>query len=74
MRNFSVKYIEFRPVVQEEMPFKDISYPELWQPLCSVEQNQLCSFGPGLYEEHFCKIILNLDHLFRRCHLKKFHI
>ena len=63
-----MKYIEFRPVVQEEMPFKDISYLELWQPLCSMEQNQLSSIGPGLYEEHFCEIILNLDQWFRRCH------
>ena len=29
MRNNSVKYFEFGPVVQEEMLFKDISYLEL---------------------------------------------
>ena len=28
----------------EEMPFKDISYLELWQPFCSAEQNH---FGSG---------------------------
>ena len=28
--------MKFGPVVQEEMSFKDISYPELLQPLCSV--------------------------------------
>ena len=46
---------------KEEMPFKDISYPELWWPLCSVDHNHLCNFGRGYHEEHFCKIILNLD-------------
>ena len=45
----------------EEMPFKDISFVELWQPLCSVEQNHLCNFGRGFYEEQFCEIILNLS-------------
>ena len=28
-----VNYFKFGPVVQEEVPFKDISYLELWQPL-----------------------------------------
>ena len=37
--------LEFRPVVQEEMPFKDISYPELWLPFCSTEQNHICNLG-----------------------------
>ena len=48
MRNNSVK---FRPVVKEEMQFKDISYLELWLPFCSAEWNHLCKFGRGYYEE-----------------------
>ena len=40
--------------------YKDISYLELWQAFCSVEQNCLSNFGRGHYE-HFCEIILNLD-------------
>ena len=44
MRNNFVNYFEFGPVVQE-MSFTDISYLELWQPLCSVEQNHLCNFS-----------------------------
>ena len=36
-------YFEFRPVVKEEMSFKDISYLELWHPFCSAEQNHLCN-------------------------------
>ena len=32
-----LSYIKFGPVVQEEISFKDISYLELWQPLCSVD-------------------------------------
>ena len=30
--NFGKEHYESGPVVQEEMPFKDISYLELWQP------------------------------------------
>ena len=54
------------------MPFKDISYQELWQPFCLGEQNHLCNFGRGFYEEQFCEIILNLGQWFRRCCLKDF--
>ena len=43
------------------MPFKDISYLELWLPVCSAEQNHLCNFGRRYQEEEFCEIILNLD-------------
>ena len=46
MRNNSVKYFEFEPVVQEM--FKDISYLELWWPFCSAEHNHLCNFGKGI--------------------------
>ena len=48
------------------MLFKDISYLELWWPICSAEQNHVCNFGRGYYEEQFCEIILNLDQWFRR--------
>ena len=53
-------------MVQEELPFKDISYLQLWRPLCSAEQNHLGNFGRGHFEEHFCEIILNLDQWFKK--------
>ena len=43
------------------MSFKDISSLELWQPLCTVDQNNLCNFGRICHEGRFCEIILNLD-------------
>ena len=55
------------------MPFKDISYLELWHPLCSVEQNHSCNFDTKHHKEKFFDIILNLNHWFRRrCLLKDF--
>ena len=54
------------------MPFKGISYLELWQPFSSAERNHLCNFGRRYYEEQFYKIILNLGQWFRRCPLKDF--
>ena len=55
------------------MSFKDISYLELWWPLCSAEQNHLCNFSRRYHEEQFFEIILNLDlWLRRRCLKKKF--
>ena len=56
------------------MPFKGISYLELWQPFCSAECNHLCNFSRlrGYYKEQFCEIILNLGQWFRRCGLKYF--
>ena len=54
----------------EEMQFKDISYLELWQLLCSAEQNHFCNFGRGCYEEQFREVILNLGQWVRRCGLK----
>ena len=57
---FCVIFFKIRPVVQEEMPFKpfkDISYLELWQPICSAKQNHLCNFVRECYEEQFCEII-----------------
>ena len=40
------------------MSFKDISYLELWQSLCSVDWNHLCNFGRMHHEEQSCEIIL----------------
>ena len=75
MRNNSVNYFKFEPVVQEGMSLKDISYLGLWQPLCSVEQNHLRKFGRRHHEQQFREIILNLDQCFRgRCRLKIFLI
>ena len=51
------------------MPFKCISYLELWQPFCSAEHNHLCNFGRGYQEEQFSANILNLGQWFRRCRL-----
>ena len=50
MRNDSEFFFEFGPMVQEEMSFKDISYLELWPPLCSA----LSNFGRRHHEEQFC--------------------
>ena len=41
------------------MPFKDISYLELWRPLSSAEWNHLCSCGRGHNKKHFYDTILN---------------
>ena len=54
------------------MSLKDISDLELWQPLCSVEQNQLCSFGRSHHEKQFCVKKMNLDQWFRRYLVKIF--
>ena len=67
--------MELGPVDQKEMTFKDISYLELWQPLCSEDLSYLCNFGRMYHEEQFYDINLNLDQGFRRkCHLKVFLI
>ena len=66
----TMAYIEL--VVYEEMYFKDISYLELWQPLCSMELANLCNFGRVHHEEQFCEIILNLELWFRRRGSKTF--
>ena len=39
---FMWSYMNFGPVVQE-MSFKNISYLELWQPLCSVDPGTICA-------------------------------
>ena len=56
------------------MVFKNISYLELWRPVCSVQRNHSCNFGKEHFEEQFCEIVLNLDQWFRRCCLKTFLI
>ena len=38
-------FIDISHLAAEEMSFKDISYLDLWQPFCSVEQNHICNFG-----------------------------
>ena len=58
-------------MVQEEKLFKDISYLDIWQPLCSVDHNHLCNFDRVDLEEQFCEIILKLDQWIR-CRLKTF--
>ena len=63
---FMWSHMKLWPVVQEEMYFKDISFLELWQPLCSADWNHLCNFRRRHREEQFCEIILNLDQWFRR--------
>ena len=55
------------------MPFKDISYLELWPTFCSAERKRFCNFSSGYQEEQFCENILNLDQWFR-CLLKIFLI
>ena len=57
------------------MPFKDISYLELWQPSSSTERNNLGSFSREHYELHFCETILKLNQWSRRrCHFNIFFI
>ena len=50
------------------MLFIDISI------FCLAEQNSLCNFGRGHFEEHFCDIILNFGQWLRRCHLRYFNV
>ena len=72
MRNISVIFLNFGPVIQEVMSLKDISYLVLWQLFDSAD---LCNFCRGHYEEHFCNIFLNLNQWCRRsCRFKIFLI
>ena len=41
MWNKNVKLNGIGPVVKKEMSFKDISYPEFCQPVCSIDRNTL---------------------------------
>ena len=59
MGPFMRSYMEFGPVVQKEMLFKDTSYLEIWQPFCSADRNHLCKFGRRHHEKQFYEIILN---------------
>ena len=55
--------MKFGLVLQEEMSFKDISYLELWHPLCSENWNHLCKFGTKHHEEQFRNRFLLKDFL-----------
>ena len=55
------------------MLFKDNSYLELWQPLCSVDRNHLCNFGRR-YEEQFCEIIYYLELWRPSCSVEQNHL
>ena len=37
------------------MPFKGISYPELWQPLCSAKRNHRASLVEGIMRNNSVK-------------------
>ena len=52
------------------MLLRDISYLELWQPLCSVERNHMCNFGRRHHKEQFCEIPLNLHPVVQEMSLK----
>ena len=45
------------------MLIKDISYLELWWPLCSAKVNYFCNVLRVYYEEQSCENILNLDQI-----------
>ena len=47
---------EFGLMVQNAMSFKEISYLERWQPLCSAYQNHLCNFGRRYHEKQLCEL------------------
>ena len=51
-----------------EISFKDNFF------MFSSGGHVVINFGRGHHEEHFCKIILNLNHWLRRCHFKTFLI
>ena len=57
-----VLVFELGPVARENLPFRDISYLQLWQPACLAEQSYFLkgNFVREHYEEHFCEIILHL--------------
>ena len=53
-------------MVQKKMSFKDISYLQLWWPICLTEWNHLCKCGRGHYEGPLNEINSNLDKWFKR--------
>ena len=66
MKYFCEIILNFRSVVQDAMPFKDISYPGLCWPFCSLQEKHLFIFCREYYEEHCCEVIMNLNQWFRR--------
>ena len=52
----SCEVMKFGPVVQEEMLFKDISYLELWQPLCSMDRNFCVLLEEGIMRNNPVKL------------------
>ena len=50
------EHFEYGSVVQE-MSFKDISYLELWWPLCLAEWNHLLNFGIGHSDKSFWRCL-----------------
>ena len=54
------KIFEFGPVVQEEMPFEDISYLELWRPFRSAKRKHVCNIlVEGIKRNNSVKLFLN---------------
>ena len=47
---------EFGPMVKERIWFKDISYLELWWPLCLAEQYYLSNFGKSIMRNNSVKL------------------
>ena len=56
-KNIFVKYFEFVPVVQKEMPFIDTSYLELWRSFVSQSKTICAILVERIIGEHFCEII-----------------
>ena len=56
------------------MSYKDSSDLKLCWPFSSAGHNLLCNFDVGYQEEQFYGFIINLNQLFRRCHLKVFFL
>ena len=58
------------------MLFKDISYLELWLPLCSVERNHCAILVEGMIRNNSVKLFLiwtsGPNQWFRRCPLQDF--
>ena len=38
------------------MSFKDITYLELWQPVCLSDRNHLCSLVEGIMRNNYVKL------------------
>ena len=57
-KQFCEIHLEFGPVVQEKMPFKDISYLELWRPFCSAERDICAMLVKGIKRNNSVKLFL----------------